>query len=31
MMRLHGFINKGQKVPGGDLDLAHSRKADLEH
>jgi phage-related protein len=31
MILLHGFIKKAQKTPAGDIELARSRKADLEH
>lgn len=31
MVLLHGFIKKAQKTPAGDIELARSRKADLEH
>lgn len=31
MVLLHGFIKKAQKMPSGDIELAHSRKAELEH
>lgn len=31
MILLHGFIKKGQKTPATDLELARSRKADLEN
>lgn len=31
MVLLHGFIKKGQKTPATDLELARSRKADLEN
>jgi phage-related protein len=30
MYLLHGFIKKSQKTPKGDLDVAMSRKKDLE-
>ena len=31
MVLLHGFIKKAQKTPPGDIELARSRKAELEH
>lgn len=31
MVLLHGFIKKAQKTPSGDIELARSRKAELEH
>jgi len=31
MVLLHGFIKKAQKTPAGDIELARSRKAGLEH
>jgi phage-related protein len=31
MILLHGFIKKARKTPTGDIELARSRKADLEH
>jgi len=31
MVLLHGFIKKAQKTPATDLELARSRKADLEN
>lgn len=31
MVLLHGFIKKGQKTPPGDIELARSRKVELEH
>jgi phage-related protein len=30
MVLLHSFIKKSQKAPAGDIDLARSRKAELE-
>lgn len=31
MVLLHGFIKKAQKTPPSDIELARSRKAELEH
>ena len=31
MILLHGFIKKSQRTPVGDIELARSRKAELEH
>lgn len=31
MILLHGFIKKAQKTPTGDIELARSRKVELEH